>query len=98
MSAGPKAAADLGAVAALVRSVGDADYRLPHTGFSAPAGIPAGAVAAEDADLTAHLAAEGKLRMHLTLTPQKMPDVTSYNVIGDLNGIWGQARSMTRQE
>ena len=40
--AGPKAAADLGAVAALVRSVGSADYRLPHTGFSFPAGIPAG--------------------------------------------------------
>jgi len=26
----------------LVRSVGSADYRLPHTGFSFPAGIPAG--------------------------------------------------------
>lgn len=84
--AGPKAAADLGAVAVLVRSVGDRDYRLPHTGFSAPAGIPAGAVAAEDAELIAHLAAEGNVRMHLTLTPQKLPDVTSYNVIGDLKG------------
>jgi carboxypeptidase Q len=84
--AGPKAAAELGAVAALVRSVGDADYRLPHTGFSAPAGIPAGAVTAEDANLIAHLAAEGNVRMHLTLTPQKLPDVTSYNVIGDLKG------------
>lgn len=84
--AGPKAAADLGAAAALVRSVGDADYRLPHTGWSAPAEIPAGAVSAEDADLIAHLSAQGKVRMHLTLTPQKLPDVTSYNVIGDLKG------------
>ena len=84
--AGPKAAADLGAVAALVRSVGDADYRLPHTGFSSPAGIAAGAVTAEDADLIAHLANQGKVRMHLTLTPVKLPDVTSYNVIGDLKG------------
>ncbi len=84
--AGPKAAAALGAVAALVRSVGDADFRLPHTGYSAPAGIPAGAVTAEDADLIAHLAAQGKVRMHLTLTPQKLADVTSYNVIGDLKG------------
>ena len=41
--AGPKAAADLGAVAALVRTVGSADYRLPHTGFSFPSGIPAAA-------------------------------------------------------
>ncbi|MGB8060576.1 MAG: M20/M25/M40 family metallo-hydrolase [Candidatus Sulfotelmatobacter sp.] len=85
-AAGPKTAAELGAVAALVRSVGNADYRLPHTGFSIPAGIPAGAVTAEDADLIAHLAAQGKVRMHLTLTPQKLPDVASYNVIADLKG------------
>ncbi len=84
--AGPKAAADLGAVAALVRSVGSADFRLPHTGFSFPAGIPAGAVTAEDADLIAHLSAQGAVRMHLTLTPQKLPDGTSYNVIADLKG------------
>jgi carboxypeptidase Q len=84
--AGPAAAAELGAVAALVRSIGSADYRLPHTGDSDPAGIPAGAVTAEDADLIAHLAAEGPVRMHLTLTPQKLPDETSYNVIGDLQG------------
>jgi hypothetical protein len=85
-AAGPKAAADLGAGAALVRSVADADFRLPHTGFSSPAGIPAGAVTAEDADLIAHLAAQGTVRMRLTLTPQKLPDVTSYNVIADLKG------------
>ncbi len=84
--AGPKAAADLGAVAALVRSVGSADFRLPHTGFSFPAVIPAGAVTAEDADLIAHLSAQAKVRMHLTLTPQKLPDATSYNVIADLKG------------
>ena len=84
--AGPKAAADLGAIAALVRSVGSADYRLPHTGFSFPAGIPAAAVTSEDADLIAHLSAQGKVRMHLTLTPQKLPDETSYNVIADLKG------------
>jgi carboxypeptidase Q len=84
--AGPKAAADLGAVAALVRTVGGADYRLPHTGFSLPAGIPAAAVTAEDADLIVHLAAQGKVRILLTLTPQKLPEETSYNVIADLKG------------
>ncbi|MGA3348260.1 MAG: M20/M25/M40 family metallo-hydrolase [Candidatus Sulfotelmatobacter sp.] len=84
--AGPKAAADLGAIAALVRTVGDADYRIPHTGFSFPAGIPAAAVTSEDADLIAHLAAEGKVRMHFTLVSQKLPDETSYNVIADLKG------------
>lgn len=83
---GPKAAAELGAVATLVRSVGNGNYRLPHTGDSEPAGIPAAAVSSEDADLIVHLAAEGPVRMHLTITPQKLPDETSYNVIGDLKG------------
>lgn len=83
---GPTSAAELGAVAALVRSVGSADYRLPHTGDCDRAGIPAGAVSAEDTDLIAHLVAEGTVRMHLALTPQKLPDETSYNVIGDLKG------------
>jgi carboxypeptidase Q len=84
--AGPRVAAEFGALAALVRSVGSADYRLPHTGFSFPAGIPAGAVTAEDADLIAHLAAQGKVRMHLTLTPQKLPDTAGHNVIADIKG------------
>jgi hypothetical protein len=83
---GPKAVADLGGAACLVRSVGNADYRLPHTGFNFPGGIPAGAVTAEDASLIADLAAQGKVRMHLTLTPQKLADVTSHNVIADLKG------------
>ena len=83
---GPAAAAELGAAGALVRSIGNADYRLPHAGDSDPAGIPAGAVSGEDADLMAHLSAQGLVRMHVTLTPQKLPDETSYNVIGDLKG------------
>src|ERR1051325_3254162 len=53
-------AAALGAAASLVRSVGDADFRLPHTGTSKAAGIPAAAVTAEDATLIAHLAAQGR--------------------------------------
>jgi len=85
-SAGARVAADLGAVASLVRSVGNADYRLPHTGYSAPAGIPSGAVTAEDGELIAHLFKQGRVRMHLTLTPQKLPDAVGYNVIADLKG------------
>jgi carboxypeptidase Q len=85
-AAGPKAAAELGAVAALVRTVGDVDYRLPHTGFSVPAGIPAAAVTSEDAELMAHLFAQGKMRLHLRLTPQTLPDAVGYNVIADLKG------------
>ena len=84
---GPKEAAALGAAACLVRSVGGADYRIPHTGWSAPAGIPAAAVTSEDADLMARLSARGPVRMHLILTSQTGPDVLSYNVIADLKGI-----------
>jgi len=76
----------LGAVASLVRSVGGADFRIPHTGYSAPAGIPAGAVAAEDADLISHLAMQGTVRLRLTLTPQLLPEVPGYNVVADLKG------------
>jgi len=83
---GAKEAAALGAVASLIRSVSGANYRLPHTGYSAAAGIPAAALAAEDADLIEHLAAEGRVRMHLTLTPQSLPETTGYNVVGDLKG------------
>jgi len=86
----PSAAARLGAVAALIRSVGGAEYRLPHTGQTDYAKdvpkIPAAAVTAEDADLIAFLAPQGPVRMRLLLTPQQLPDVTSYNVIGDLKG------------
>jgi len=85
-SRGPRLAAQFGAAACLIRSVAGADYRLPHTGFSTPAGIPAGAVTSEDADLIARLAAQGKVRMHLTLTSETGPDTPSYNVIGDLKG------------
>jgi carboxypeptidase Q len=87
---GASAAARLGAVAALNRSAGGADYRLPHTGAlryadDAPK-IPAAAVTAEDAETIAYLAREGKVRVHLVLTPQTLPDAVSYNVIGDLKG------------
>lgn len=84
--AGPTQAARLGAAGALVRSIGNSNYRLPHTGDSERAGIPAASVCAEDADLMAHLVAQGPLRMRLTLNPQKLPDEISYNVIADLKG------------
>jgi Zn-dependent M28 family amino/carboxypeptidase len=87
---GPSAASRLGAVAALVRSAGGSQNRLAHTGATryakdAPE-IPAAAVSFEDADLIAHLAREGRVRLHLTLTPQRLPDAVSYNVVADLKG------------
>jgi len=74
----------------LVRSVGGADYRLPHTGLTAYAPgvekIPAAAVTAEDADLLENLTSQGPVKLHLTLTPQSLPDVQSFNVIADWKG------------
>ncbi len=87
---GPSAAARQGAVACLIRSVGGADYRIPHTGqtkYAADAPkIPAGAVASEDADLIDYLTQQGPVKMKLVLTPQTLPDAESYNVIGDIKG------------
>lgn len=87
---GPTVGGSLGAVAVLVRSVGGADFRLPHTGLTeyAPGApkVPAAAVTAEDASLLANLAGQGPVRMHLTLTPQTLPDAQSYNVIADWKG------------
>lgn len=87
---GPAKAARLGAAAALVRSVGGAYYRLPHTGTTAfpkevPA-IPAGALAAEDSMLLARLAAQGPLSLRLVLTPRLVAEVLSHNVIADVTG------------
>ncbi|GAB2838139.1 M28 family metallopeptidase [Pseudoduganella ginsengisoli] len=86
---GPREAAALGAVAALVRSVGGADYRIPHTGatrLNDSQRIPAAAVTAEDAMLVGRLLKRGPVKMHVTLTPQTLPDVDSFNVIADLPG------------
>src|SRR5437870_2792945 len=89
-SDGPSAAARQGAVACLIRSVGGADYRLPHTGQTNYANdapkIPAGAVTAEDGDLIADLVREGPVKMKLVLTPQTLADVESENVIGEIKG------------
>ncbi|MDB5746261.1 MAG: peptidase [Massilia sp.] len=86
---GPRIAAEMGAAAALVRSVGGANYRLPHTGNTAlqdGARIPAAAVTVEDAMLMRRLSKRGPLTMRLVLTPQNLPDADSYNVIADWPG------------
>src|SRR6266849_3289793 len=89
-SDGPSAAARQGAVACLIRSVGGADYRIPHTGQTKYAddapNIPAGAVTAEDADLIVDLARPGPVKMKLVMTPQTLPNMESANVIGDIKG------------
>ncbi len=89
-AAAPIAGASAGAAAVLVRSVGGADYRLPHTGMTMYVPgvdkIPAAAVTAEDADMLANLTAQGPVTLHLVLNTQSLPDTTSYNVIADWKG------------
>ncbi|HEY2779182.1 MAG TPA: M28 family peptidase [Steroidobacteraceae bacterium] len=87
---GASAAARAGATAALVRTVGGADYRLPHTGVMAydpklPK-IPTAALSAEDSMWLSRLAAEGAVTLHLKLSPQTLPDADSHNVIADWPG------------
>ncbi|MBI2682654.1 MAG: M20/M25/M40 family metallo-hydrolase [Acidobacteriales bacterium] len=87
---GASEAARLGAVATLIRSVGSAEFRVPHTGGLIYAKdvpqIPAGALTHEDVSTIVDLAQQGRVRLHLTLTPQTLPDVESSNLIADIPG------------
>ena len=86
---GANRAGQLGAAAVLVRSIGPKTFRLAHTGsvvYGQDAKIPAAAIAAEDAELIAHLAKQGTVKMHLVLTPKNLAPEKSANVIGDLKG------------
>lgn len=87
---GAIAAGRLGAIAVLVRSAGGSQNRLAHTGAmrydEKVTKIPAAAVSNEDAETIAYLAKMGKVKIKLLLTPQTLPDTTTYNVIADLKG------------
>ncbi|HEY0748543.1 MAG TPA: M20/M25/M40 family metallo-hydrolase [Steroidobacteraceae bacterium] len=87
---GASAAAEVGAAVALIRSVGGANYRLPHTGVmqydAKLPKIPAAALSAEDSMWLARLAAEGPVTVRIKLLPQTLPDADSYNVIADWAG------------
>jgi carboxypeptidase Q len=88
---GASRAAEYGAVATVIRSVGSASLRTPHTGalrYDAKLPkIPSAAMTAEDAMLVHRLLAKGeRVRMHLVLTPRTLPDAVSANVIAEIRG------------
>jgi carboxypeptidase Q len=90
-SAGPSRAATLGAVAALVRSVGPPGLRTPHTGaLNYDAGaprIPAAAVTTEDADRLQRMVNRGNtVRLRLKMEAAMRPDADSFNVVGEIRG------------
>ena len=88
---GASQAAQHGAVAALVRSVGPDGLRTPHTGMltyrAGVSQIPAAAIPAEDAQRLGRLAATGqRLRVRLKMDAHLEPDADSANVIAELRG------------
>jgi carboxypeptidase Q len=90
-TAGPSAAARVGAVAALVRAIGPTGLRTPHTGGTSYADgvekIPAAAVSAEDAERMQRIVDRGrKLRVRLKMDARFEADAESANVIGEIRG------------
>jgi carboxypeptidase Q len=88
---GARLAAQFGAVAVLVRAVGPAGMRTPHTGSvayttDAPP-IPAAAISSEDAGRIARLLMGGRrVRVALSLESHIEGDVESANVVAEIRG------------
>ncbi|QNF35794.1 M28 family peptidase [Adhaeribacter swui] len=88
---GPSEAAKLGAVGVIVRSLNLFQDDFPHTGSlrydeSVPK-IPAAAISTNGADkLSQMLKTDQNLKFSFEMHCQTLPDVKSYNVIGELRG------------
>jgi hypothetical protein len=89
--AGPSEAAKLGAVGVVVRSLASQIDDYPHTGstsyqLNVPK-IPAVAISTRGAEqLSSLLANEPNLRFYFETHCQQLPEVLSYNVIGEIRG------------
>ncbi len=89
--AGPSEAAKYGAVGAIVRSLTTSLDNVPHTGslrykLNTPQ-IPAVAISTQGAELLSRLLkTEPHLRFYFETHCQMLPDVLSYNVIGEIKG------------
>ncbi|HEY2291141.1 MAG TPA: M20/M25/M40 family metallo-hydrolase [Thermoanaerobaculia bacterium] len=88
---GASAAAKLGAVAVLIRSIGTDHNRTPHTGAmryqDGVEKIPAAALSNPDADLLAEEIAAGKpVTFRLKLGAHTEPDVETASVVGEVPG------------
>jgi carboxypeptidase Q len=90
-TAGPSEASKYGAIAVIVRSMTNSLDNFPHTGVTRYAEnvnkIPAVAISTLDADLLSDwLKSDPSLTVHLVSTCMNYPDVSSYNVIGEIRG------------
>jgi carboxypeptidase Q len=88
---GPSAAARVGAVACLIRSVASASIRSPHTGLtvydSTAAKIPAAALSVEDAMMLHRFQDRGEpVVVTLRMSARTLPDAPSRNVVAEIVG------------
>ncbi len=89
--AGPTIASRKGAAAIVIRSIGTDYHRNPHTGVQSFADgvrpIPAGALSLPDSDQLQRILERGKpVRMKLILTPRRIGQRPSGNVIAEVPG------------
>ncbi|MBI4542828.1 MAG: M20/M25/M40 family metallo-hydrolase [Gemmatimonadetes bacterium] len=90
-SDGAVAAARVGAVASLIRSVASYSLRSPHTGMmsydSTVGRIPHAAITVEDAAMLHRMQERGeRILVRLTMEARTLPDAPSRNVVADLVG------------
>jgi len=88
---GPSAAARVGAVACLIRSVASSSIRSPHTGQtrydSTGARIPAAALSVEDAAMLHRFQDRGEpMVLTLRMGARMLPDAPSRNVVAEIVG------------
>jgi hypothetical protein len=88
---GASRAAELGAVAALVRSMTGNSLATPHTGAlnytAGVAKIPAAAITVEDAAMIHRLLKDNiPVKVRLMMEAKQLPDADSHNVIGEIRG------------
>ncbi len=88
---GPSAAARVGALACLIRSVASASIRSPHTGAthydSTVAKIPAAALSVEDAMMLHRFQDRGEsMVLTLRMSARTLPDAPSRNVVAEIVG------------
>jgi carboxypeptidase Q len=90
--AGPAAAAKYGAVGAIVRTLTEIIDDYPHTGTTLNVkngrNIPAAAISTKAANLLSQMLKSGKgaVKFYFKQSCQTLPDVVSYNVVGELTG------------
>jgi hypothetical protein len=98
-SQGPAAAAALGAIGVVIRSVSTSTDRFPHTGNTryrpdAPR-IPALAISNPDADALERQFASGKpVRLRMKSSARELPPAQSANVIGEVPGSGDRAQEI----